>query len=115
MDLKRNRDLLKEIRRLFTVHVHAQQRVDMHSNLSRDSDDVKKEIQEELMYDLAQEIDKFSRKTVSDDPRYSFSVFENDVLIIVDPSGLFTRLEQELDAAYERGYKQGISVANAKD
>ena len=97
-------EIIYNLRQMYTWHVHSRLRVD-HELFKYPATEA--EIQRDMNDDLMRELSKLVRRTTSEDPRIQATVFESDLFVIVDPSGFFQRLREELEGAYRNGFSDG--------
>ena len=96
--------IIYNLRQMYTCHVHSRLRVD-HELFKHPATEA--EIQSDMDANLMRELSKLVRRTTSEDPRIPATVFESDLFVIVDPSGFFQRLGEELEGAYRNGFSDG--------
>lgn len=64
-------------------------------------------VKSEMAVKLANELDKVTRKSVVENPDSGAVIYENDIFVMLDPSGFFAQLEKELEGAYQHGLENG--------
>ena len=105
------RELIIAVKNLFTVKIGARLVITEDQRRLMSEKELDQHIEDDLVYKLATEMNKFVRKAVTNDPRTGNRIYENSILVEVDPPGMIERMEKELYAAYQHGYENGLRYA----
>ena len=105
------RELIISVKNQFTVKIGARLVIAGDQRLVMSEKELDRYVEDDLMHELATEMNKFVRKAVTNDPRTGNRIYENSILVEVDPTGMIERMEKELYAAYQHGYENGLLYA----
>ena len=100
------REIIDNIRERFTLRVSSRT-VITEREVVQSKMDVVSYVQSEMMMKLAEGLEQMTRKSRVDDPKHGLTVLENDIIVLLDPTGFFLQLDYELENAYRRGLNDG--------
>lgn len=104
----RYQDIIDNLLQLYMARIVTQQRItEAMITDARYPEHIIDHTQGLMAEELAKKLDKVVRKSVVEDPRNHTTIYENDLFVMLDPSGFFQQLDKELENAYQHGLQAG--------
>lgn len=111
----RYQDVIDNLRQFYMERIVTQQRIpEATITDARYPDHIVEHAQGFMAEELAKKLDKVVRKSVVEDPRHHTTIYENDIFVMLDPSGFFQQLDKELENAYQHGFQAGRQLTERR-
>lgn len=111
----RYQDVIDNLRQFYMERIVTQQRIpEATITDARYPDHIVEHAQGLMAEELAKKLDKVVRKSVVEDPRHHTTIYENDIFVMLDPSGFFQQLDKELENAYQHGFQAGRQLTERR-
>lgn len=104
----RYKDVVNNLKDLYTEELHARLVVSDNESSSLNLNTLQAYVETEMNIRLADELNKIIRRSVINDSRRRSKIYENYIMVIVDPNGLFAQMDKELEDAYQHGLSDGL-------